>query len=193
MQRRLLLGVIGDAGVPEDDIRYVLAREVGRLAVESGFRILCGGLGGVMEAACRGAHEARTYVNGDTIGLLPGFIPSVANPWVDIALGTGLGHLRNGLVANSEAVIAIGGGAGTLSEIAFAWMYRRPIVALSVDGWSGRLAGTALDHRRKDAFPAGDQVFGAVSAVEAVALALKHAIAAERGHIEVGRRLDSDS
>lgn len=186
MTRRLLLGVIGDAAVGEEDARYALAREVGERAVDAGFRILCGGLGGVMEAACRGARQAERYAPGDTIGLLPGFDPNEANAWVDIPIATGLDHLRNGLVANADAVIAIGGGAGTLSEIAFAWMYKRPIVCLATEGWSGRLGDTSLDDRG-DA-ERGPVLISVSSAEEAVRIAAARAAGATRRHGGVRRR-----
>lgn len=187
--RRLLLAIIGDASVPESDPRYDLAREIGRLGVDAQFRILCGGLGGVMEAACRGAHESAGYREGDTLGLLPGFDPVAANPWVDIAIPTGLEHLRNGLVANADAVIAIGGGAGTLSEIAFAWMLKRPVIALDSEGWSGKLAGRPLDARRKPDSTAGPTIIHARSAQEAVLLAQKHALSATSRYKGVARSI----
>ena len=91
-----------------------------------------------MEAACKGAHASARYREGDTIGVLPHFDPAEANPWVDIVLATGLDHARNGLVANADAVVAVGGGAGTLCEMTFAWMYKRLIVAVAVPGAGAR-------------------------------------------------------
>src|SRR5208282_1130867 len=99
MSRRALVAVVGDAGVKEGSAAYDAARAVGRLAVESGFRVVTGGLGGVMEAACRGAHEAARYREVDTIGLLPHADPSHANACADIVLATNLDHSRNTLVA----------------------------------------------------------------------------------------------
>jgi uncharacterized protein (TIGR00725 family) len=90
--------------------------------------VVCGGLGGVMAAACRGAAE----VGGLTVGILPGRDRTLANPWVGIAVPTGLGELRNGLVVlASDVVVAVGGGYGTLSEIALALKLGRPVVGLS--------------------------------------------------------------
>ena len=172
MSRRPLLSVIGDGTVLPGSLEYETARNVGRLAVSAGFRIVCGGLGGVMEGACRGAHEAPEYKEGDTLGLLPGSDPSQANPWVDVSIATGLGHARNVLVARSDVIVAIGGGAGTLSEIAFAWAHHRPTIAVGSAGWSGKLAGSAVDDRRADDDPAGNVVHAAADAVEAVALAV---------------------
>jgi len=106
------------------------AEEVGRRLAESGATLLCGGLGGVMEAACRGAQAA----GGLTVGLLPGLDRRDANPYVDLALATGLGEARNTLIIRAaQAVIAIGGEYGTLSEIAFALRARTPVFGL--DTW----------------------------------------------------------
>lgn len=104
-----------------------VARQIGRLLAASGALLLCGGLGGVMAAACRGAHEA----GGLTIGLLPGSDPNEANPDVDIPIATGMGQARNVvLVLAAETVIAVGGEAGTLSEIALALKVGRPVIGL---------------------------------------------------------------
>jgi hypothetical protein len=102
-----------------------------------------------MAAASRGAHRARGYREGDVIGVLPGGDRAAANRWVDVAIPTGLGVARNVLVVQAaDAVIAIGGRAGTLSELALAWQLGRPVVALDVPGWSARVAGRAIDDRR---------------------------------------------
>ncbi len=143
-----------------------LAAAVGRAIVERGCRLVTGGLGGGMAAASRGAHRARGYREGDVIGVLPGGDRAAANRWVDVAIPTGLGVARNVLVVQAaDAVIAIGGRAGTLSELALAWQLGRPVVALDVPGWSARVAGRAIDDRRPDV------VLRARDADEAVALA----------------------
>jgi uncharacterized protein (TIGR00725 family) len=104
-----------------------LAVEVGRRLAEAGATIVCGGLGGVMAAACRGAAE----VGGLCIGLLPGEDASQANPWVSVSIPTGLGEMRNALIVRSaDVVVAIGGGYGTLSEIALALRLGKPVVGL---------------------------------------------------------------
>ncbi len=106
------------------------AHAVGRLLAERGAILVCGGLGGVMAAASRGAIAA----GGTTVGLLPGEERAAANPWVSVAIPTGLGELRNGLVVRaSDAVIAVGGGYGTLSEVALALKVGKPVIALG--GW----------------------------------------------------------
>lgn len=119
------VSVIGGGTVGEEDAR--LAREVGREVGERGHDLVCGGLGGVMEAACRGAREAGAR----TIGILPGDDPAGANPYVDVPVATGIGHARNVMVVlNGEAVVAVDGAHGTLSEIAHALDLGRPIVGL---------------------------------------------------------------
>jgi uncharacterized protein (TIGR00725 family) len=118
-----------------------LAREVGRRLAEAGAVVLCGGLGGVMEAAAEGAAAA----GGMVVGVLPGDDRAAGNPHLTIAIATGLGEARNAvLTAAADAVIAIGGGWGTLSEIAFARRREKPLVALT--GWELEgvpVAGTA--------------------------------------------------
>jgi uncharacterized protein (TIGR00725 family) len=162
--------VIGDANVPVGSQKDLLAEEVGRLLVDAGFRVLTGGLGGVMEAACRGARSSSRYQSGDTVAVLPGHDPADANPFVDVVIPSGLDHVRNSIVAHADAVIAIGGGAGTMSEICLAWIYKRLIVALRVEGWSGRIADQRVDERVRYPDEPDDRVFGATSAVAATNL-----------------------
>jgi len=168
--RRSLIAVIGDAGRAANEAKVALAEEIGRRLVDSGYRVITGGLDGVMAAALRGAAASSKYAPGDTVALVPGHDPAEANEWADIAIATGLDHVRNSIVAHSDAVIAIGGGAGTLSEICFAWMYRRLIVGLRVDGWSGELADRRMDGRIRYPNLSDDRVFGAVTAAEAVSI-----------------------
>jgi uncharacterized protein (TIGR00725 family) len=106
------------------------AEEVGRLIAGRGATLVCGGLGGVMEAACRGARAG----GGTTLGILPGGDRADANPHVDVALPTGLGEARNALVVRAaDSVVAIGGRYGTLSEIALALRAGKPVIGL--DTW----------------------------------------------------------
>jgi uncharacterized protein (TIGR00725 family) len=167
--RRPLIAVIGDASVGEQDPHWGLAEETGRLLVERGARVVTGGLRGVMTAAHRGAHGAACYREGDTVALLPGHDPSLANPWADVVIATGLSIGRNLIVANADGVVAIGGGAGTLSELALAWQLRRPIVAFAdASGWAARLAGLAIDDRRRPVDVADDCVHAVRTPREAV-------------------------
>jgi uncharacterized protein (TIGR00725 family) len=106
------------------------AEDVGRRIADAGGIVVCGGLRGVMEAACRGARSA----DGITVGLLPGADRGAANPFVSVAIPTGMGELRNGLVVRAaDVVIAIGGEWGTLSEIALAIKTGTPVVG--IDTW----------------------------------------------------------
>jgi uncharacterized protein (TIGR00725 family) len=167
-ERRLAIGVIGDGDAEVGSTAYGLAESVGERLIDAGFRVVTGGLGGVMEAACRGARRAKTYRPGDTVGVLPGHDSADANAHVDVAVPTGLGHGRNLVVAHSDAVVAVGGGAGTLSELAMAWILHRLIVAFRIEGWSGKLAGSRIDERVRFADLPEDQVFGVDTAEQAV-------------------------
>lgn len=105
-----------------------MAREVGRRLAEAGAIVLCGGLGGVMEAVAEGAAE----VGGTVVGILPGADRAAANPHLTLVIATGLGEARNAVLTTAaDAVIAIGGGWGTLSEIALARKRGRPVIALA--------------------------------------------------------------
>ncbi|MCE5254465.1 MAG: TIGR00725 family protein [Actinomycetia bacterium] len=125
---RIYISVIGGGRCTA--VEYALAEEVGRLIAAQGATLVCGGLSGVMEAAARGAKET----GGTTIGILPGHDRSLGNPYLDYALTTGIGHARNlAVVSSGDAVIAVGGGFGTLSEIGLAAKIGRPVVIVS--GW----------------------------------------------------------
>ena len=125
----MIIGVIGDSSSSPEEAK--LAENVGKLLAQQGVIVVCGGLGGVMEAVCRGAKSK----SGLTVGILPGQDSSMANPWVDIPVVTGLGEARNVVVAKSaQAVIAIGGSYGTLSEIAYALKSSIPVIGLNT--WS---------------------------------------------------------
>jgi uncharacterized protein (TIGR00725 family) len=126
------VAVIGPGEATEADL--AAAEAVGRELGERGAIVVCGGLGGVMAAVCRGAVE----VGGTTVGILPGTDRAAANQWVGVAIPTGLGELRNGLVVRAaDAVIAIGGGYGTLSEIALALKAGTPVIGLHAWGIDG--------------------------------------------------------
>ncbi|HUT54652.1 MAG TPA: TIGR00725 family protein [bacterium] len=127
-KRRPVIAVCGaGAAGPELD---ELAARVGEAIAEAGAVLVCGGLGGVMEAAARGAREA----GGLTIGILPGSDTGEANAWIEAAVATDMGPARNAIiVATADAVVAVGGGYGTLSEIALALKMGKPVV--SIGSW----------------------------------------------------------
>ena len=116
-----------------------LAEEVGRLIAEAGAILICGGLGGVMEAASKGSSRA----GGTVVGILPSDDDSTANPFVTISIVTGMGNARNAInVLTSHALIAIEGGPGTLSEIALALKIGTPVVGL--DTWHATMGDNDL-------------------------------------------------
>ena len=125
----MIISVIGASSCSPEEAK--LAQSVGELLAQRGAIVVCGGLGGVMEAVCRGAKSK----GGLTIGILPGQDASMANSWLDIPVVTGLGEARNVVVVKSaQAVIAIGGGYGTLSEIAYSLKNSIPVIGLNT--WS---------------------------------------------------------
>ena len=125
MSRTPYVAVVGPGEASPEELHT--AEEVGAGLAAAGVVVVTGGLGGVMEAASRGARSRR----GRTLGILPGDDRDAANGWVEIAVPTGMGELRNGLVVRAaDAVVAIGGGHGTLSEIALALKLGRPVVGL---------------------------------------------------------------
>ena len=147
--RKPVAAVIGSAETGEAE--QANAEALGRALVDHGFRVVTGGLGGIMAAACRGARSSPRYAPGDTIGVLPTYAPRDANPDCDIVIATGMNHGRNVVVvASADVVVAVGGRAGTLSEIALAWTLDRPVVAVGENGWGPELAGRPIDDRRPD-------------------------------------------
>ncbi len=128
-QQKITISVIG--GHNADKKIEQLAQEVGAIIGKSGAVLVCGGLGGVMKAAAKGAKE----VGGLTIGLLPGREKSDANEYIDIALPTTIGFARNAMVAGSaDIIVALSGSYGTESEICYGLVYRKPVIDLG--GWN---------------------------------------------------------
>ncbi len=147
MGKRKIIGVIGAGSADEKTL--TMAETVGRLSASRGAMLVCGGLGGVMEAAARGARAA----GGTTIGILPQNETSGANPFIDIPIATGFGEGRNiVIVRTADALIAIGGEYGTLSEIAFALKMGKAVIGLNT--WDIKGVITA-----KGAEEAVEQVF----------------------------------
>ena len=136
------VAVVGP-GSGASDAELFQAEEAGAAIAEAGCVLVCGGLGGVMEAACRGVRSKL----GTAVGLLPGEDRLDANGWVSVAIPTGLGEARNVLIVRAaEAVVAIGGGYGTLSEVALALRAGKPVVGVGswpVDGVVAAEGGAA--------------------------------------------------
>jgi uncharacterized protein (TIGR00725 family) len=158
-----LVGIVGSASATGPLLEA--AFEAGREVIKAGFTLICGGLGGVMEAACRGAHSVAGNNSGRIIGIIPSTNKHDANPYSDIVIATGIGYARNLIIAcASDALIAIGGGSGTMSEIAMAWQYGKPIVVIEgFPGTAGELAGKSLDERRRDTIAGVETVEEAIS------------------------------
>ena len=129
MEKKKFIAVIGGGQCSKEEAQ--LAEEVGRELARRGVTLVCGGLGGIMEAACKGA----SLEGGTTIGILPGDDSKATNPYVQIPIVTGLGYARNiAVVKSAQAVIAIGGSYGTLSEISHALQSGIPVIGLNT--WS---------------------------------------------------------
>ena len=141
-----IISIIG--GYEFDNEALETAENVGRILAKNDYAISCGGLQGVMEAVCKGAKME----GGLTIGIIPYKEKSPANSYVDIVIPVPFSQARNIVVVLSgDIVVAIGGKAGTLSEICFSWIYGKPLIALSnIEGWSSKLAGQKIDDRRPD-------------------------------------------
>jgi uncharacterized protein (TIGR00725 family) len=158
MARARQIAVIGSGSATAGSELWQLAEEVGRRLAEAGATVVCGGRGGVMEAASRGAMSA----GGEVIGIVPGHAVEEANEFCTHVIATGIGHARNlAVVCSGEPVIAVGGEWGTLSEIGFARAIGRTVVALR--SWT--LGGRG----HMDGAPG---VVAAETPAEAVALAL---------------------
>lgn len=142
-QRFAQAAIIGDSEGTTHAL--AVAAEAGSMLARHAITVIAGGRGGVMEAA----QQAAVRAGGTTVGILPSTRMEEANPWCSIVLPTGLGHARNVLTAlAADMIIAVGGGAGTLSELCFAWMHGRPIYLMEGSGgWSDRLGSGQLDHR----------------------------------------------
>lgn len=144
-----IIGIIGASY--EDEHLNKIAEEMGFLISKNNYSLVTGGRTGVMENACKGFKKNKE-ATGKTIGILPGIDKGEGNKYLDIEVPTGIGWARNQIVVlSSDIVIAIGGGAGTLSEIAYSWAYGKKVLTFEgVKGWSNELADKQIDDRRKD-------------------------------------------
>lgn len=138
--------LIGGSDSPASSL--AAAEEVGAIVARHGMTLVTGGGAGVMEAACRGARGA----GGLTIGIIRSGCADDANPFCTVVIPSGMGHGRNVLTALAgDVIIALGGGAGTLTELGFSWIHGKPILTLAGhDGWAEKVGGTSIDGRRTD-------------------------------------------
>ncbi|WP_324170852.1 TIGR00725 family protein [Sulfurimonas sp.] len=163
--RKKIIAVIGNANIENDMEKQKISFDLGKLIIDNGFVLATGGFDGVMEYASKGARKSKKYTENSIIGILPDYNSDNANKYIDIAIPTGFGLARNLiLISMSNAVIAVGGGSGTLNEISASWQMNKLIIGLQVNGWSKKLCGQALDERRNDI------IFCAKDAQEAIEL-----------------------
>ncbi|MCS6990625.1 MAG: TIGR00725 family protein [Chitinophagales bacterium] len=150
----MVVGIIGPNADMCPDVLYTFGVELGAALASRGHFIVCGGEGGFMEAVCRGAKKSAQTFQGQTIGILPGHDKKQLNPYIDVPIISGLGVLRNVLIVRTaDVLIAAGGGAGTLSELAFAWQLGKTVLCVpTFEGWAAELAQRPLDQRRKELF-----------------------------------------
>ncbi len=155
--RRKQVVIIGSG---DDVINSSISYDIGRFIARNRWVLITGGRGGIMEAASRGAAEE----NGVVVGILPGTHPEDANAYCGIVIPTGVGYARNMInVLSGDVIIAIGGKSGTLSELAYSWHFRKPIILCTfAGGWSEKISHEPIDDRYRDLFlPASnlDEVF----------------------------------
>jgi uncharacterized protein (TIGR00725 family) len=152
------ISIIGASEI--DSHTRQLTVKLGKELAKNNYAVVCGGLTGVMEAVCQGVKEE----GGLTIGIIPFKEKGYANRYVDIVIPVPFSQARNIIVVLAgDAVVAIAGKAGTLSELSFAWIYEKPIIAMTgIEGWSSKLAGEKIDDRRSD------QIYGAKNANEVI-------------------------
>jgi hypothetical protein len=149
--KKLAIGIIGPNKSGCSEELYKFGEILGQRLSSNNRTIICGGLGGFMEAVCKGTKCSTNTFYGQTIGILPDATSEMVNPYVDIVIPTGIGIARNIIIINSaDIIIAAGGGAGTLSELAFAWQKKKRVLCVSeFGGWASKIANKDLDNRAK--------------------------------------------
>lgn len=178
-KRKLQIAIIGSAGPEEypgkkpDGRAYELAEELGQKIAQNGAILVCGGKGGIMEAACKGAKNA----GGITTGIVSGNSRYTSNPFVDVEIVSGMVNCSEEslIVSMADALIVLGGGAGTLQEIAIAYRNDKPLVVVEgLDGWGKKLANTYLDYRKKS------KILSAKNCNEAIDLVFNKLLSSEK-------------
>ncbi len=146
MKRKVQITLIGDSDELEENNKT--AYEIGAFIASKGWILITGGREGVMSASFKGAVKN----GGITVSILPGQDINEGSPNSTVTIATGIGYARNSMnVLSADVVIVVGGASGTLSEIAFAWAYNKPIIACEfTEGWSRKLANRPIDNRRND-------------------------------------------
>ena len=144
------IGIIGPNKKMCSKELYDFGVQLGRQIATKDRTIVCGGLGGFMEAVCKGVKLSPNTFNGQTVGILPDDKAETANQFIDLPIPTGAGIARNIIIVRTaDIIIAAGGGAGTLSEIAFAWQLNIKVLCVTLfEGWAKELAGKNIDDRQ---------------------------------------------
>ena len=193
MNKKTVISIIGDTHIEMGGAKWSVAKELGQKLTTAGYRIMTGGLGDLPKAIAKGARKSPNYLDGVLIAILPGFDPSSAEDQADIVIATGFDEGRNLIVANSDAVIAIGGGAGTLSEIAFAWSLKRLIIAFDLSGWSSSLAGKRVDERIRYPEIPEDKIYKVTTVDETLNMLRKYLPKYNKRHSHIRVRGKRDS
>lgn len=179
MNKKLQIAIIGSAGPEEypgkkpNEKSYQIAEKLGELIAKKNAILVTGGKGGIMASACKGAKK----YNGITVGVVSGIERGTSNDYVDIEIVSGMINCaeENLIVTMADAAIVLGGGAGTLQEIAIAYRINKPIIVIDgLDGWGKRLAGTYLDYRKKY------RIFIAKTPQEAIDLVFDKLVSSEK-------------
>ncbi len=148
-----LVGVIGSRAAFTSKEAYDFAVSLGKMLASKGLNIINGGKDGIMEAVCKGFSQVKNR-KGKSVCVLPEDDKKFANAYCDIVIATGLGLARNLMIVNSaDLIIAIDGGSGTLSELAFAWQKNKTVLcAVNFGGWAQKLASVKIDAARQETF-----------------------------------------
>ena len=163
INRKPLIAIIGDTRAVYGSSNYELAYWLGYALVSKGYRIIVGGCGGVTEAVSRGACIASGYTDDVVISILPGQHPCDPRHFYGACMSFDYDMSGDVIVSHCDAVIAIGGGSGTLTQLAHAWGLNKLIIAYRVKGWSGRVADHPMDIRHRYPDMPDDQVYGVTS------------------------------
>jgi len=160
-----LVAVLGDPKLKPGSRKYLLAENLGQNLIDNGYQLIIGTLDGITEAISNGARHSSQYSEGDIISIL---LKKNPEPVVETYISTCMDVTRNVVVSTADAVIAIGGGAATVMDIANAWTLNRLIIAFRVDGVSGKTADKKVTPRNRYPGILSDRVYGVNSTYEAI-------------------------
>ncbi len=147
MAKKIVTIIGGNSNISEH--AQIQAFELGKKILDNDWLLCTGGRSGVMESASKGARTSKKWTGTQIIGILPDGEKNAGNKYLDIVIPSGIGLTRNSLVVQTgDVCIAISGGAGTLSEIALAWQFKRPVAVMDkTGGWAQKMSGIKIDHR----------------------------------------------